>query len=135
MFESTPPLSQSQIARFGDPAAYGEAQHDPAHADAAGAGELRAFEWSELTARLNAARDLRHLLRRESGRSIGASASHFADAAARYFRTKEDGKANVNPVTLEQGKCSPGITEEQVGPMKKPSKFRKLLKKNDARED
>lgn len=133
MFESNTPLFHPQIARFGVSAAHGEDHGDLVHSD--GTGELRMFDWSELTARLNAARDLRHLLRSDSGRSIGASASDFADAAARYFRTKEDGKANVNPVALEQGKCSPGITQEHEGPVRKPSKFRKLLKKSDARED
>lgn len=50
------------------------------------AGEaLRAVEWSELTARLNAARDLRLLLRTESQAPIEPAAASFGDAAASYF--------------------------------------------------
>ena len=52
------------------------------------AGEaLRALEWSELTARLNAARDLRLLLRTESHAPIEQAAASFGDAAASYFAT------------------------------------------------
>ena len=43
---------------------------------------LRAVEWSEITARLNAARDLRLLLRSESQGRIEAVAASFGDAAA-----------------------------------------------------
>ena len=129
MFESTTPLSQPQFARFVGRSGYGEEQLEAA----TGGDELRMFEWSELTARLNAARDLRLLLRRDSGRAPGTN--DFADAAARYFRKKEEGQSNVNPVALEHRKCSPGMVQELEGLDEKPTKFRKLPKNSDARED
>lgn len=61
---------------------------------------LRALEWSELTARLNAARDLRLLLRTESQGAIEAVAASFGDAAASYFALLDDGEPNVNPDAL-----------------------------------
>ena len=51
-----------------------------AHDQRRAGGALRAVEWSELTARLNAARDLRLLLRTESQAPIGAVAASFGDA-------------------------------------------------------
>lgn len=67
------------------------------------AGEaLRAFEWSELTARLNAARDLRLLLRTESQAPIEAVAASFGDAAASYFALLDDSEPDVNPDGLGQ---------------------------------
>ncbi len=61
---------------------------------------LRSLEWSELTARLNAARDLRLLLRHESQGAIEAVAASFGDAAASYFALLDDGEPNVNPDAL-----------------------------------
>lgn len=135
MFENPTPIPHAQTARFGGQQARDADLTDSAIAGGESGAELRMFEWCELTARLNAARDLRHLLRRDADRSIGASAHDFADAAARYFRTRDEGQSNVNPVALEQFKCSPGIIQEQEGLMEEPTKFRKLLKKSDARED
>ena len=63
---------------------------------------LRAVEWSELTARLNAARDLRLLLRTESRPPIEPVAASFGDAAASYFALLEDGEPNINPDDLGQ---------------------------------
>lgn len=61
------------------------------------AGEaLRALEWAELTARLNAARDLRLLIRQESSAPIEAVAASFGDAAASYFALLEDSEPDVN---------------------------------------
>lgn len=57
---------------------------------------LRALEWSELTARLNAARDLRLLLRHEASAPIEAVAASFGDAAASYFALLEDNEPDVN---------------------------------------
>ena len=76
-----------------------------AGAPARRAGEaLRAFEWSELTARLNAARDLRLLLRTESQAPIEAVAASFGDAAASYFALLDDNEPVVNPDGLGQSK-------------------------------
>jgi len=65
---------------------------------------LRAVEWSELTARLNAARDLRLLLRTESQAPIVAVAASFGDAAASYFALLDHGEPDVNPDALGQSK-------------------------------
>lgn len=69
------------------------------------AGEaLRAMEWSELTARLNAARDLRMLLRTDSQAPIASVAASFGDAAASYFALLEDDEPDFNPDALAQSK-------------------------------
>jgi hypothetical protein len=65
---------------------------------------LRAVEWSEITARLKAARDLRLLLRDEAHAPIEAVAASFGDAAASYFALIDDGERNVNPDGLGQSK-------------------------------
>lgn len=57
---------------------------------------LRVVEWGELTARLNAARDLRLLLRTESQAPIEAVAASFGDAAASYFALIDDHEPAVN---------------------------------------
>ena len=70
------------------------------------AGEaLRALEWSELTARLNAARDLRLLLRTESHAPIEQAAASFGDAAASYFALLDDSEPGVNLDALGQSKA------------------------------
>ncbi|AOL93459.1 hypothetical protein [Porphyrobacter sp. LM 6] len=74
-------------------------------------GALRAVEWSELTARLNAARDLRLLLRTESQSPIGAVAASFGDAAASYFALLDDSQRDVNHDALGQSKAF-GATDE-----------------------
>lgn len=66
---------------------------------------LRAVEWSEITARLNAARDLRLLLRTESQAPIEAVAASFGDAAASYFALLDDSEPSVNPDALGQSKA------------------------------
>ncbi|WP_354326908.1 hypothetical protein [Porphyrobacter sp. MBR-155] len=66
---------------------------------------MRAVEWSEITARLNAARDLRLLLRNEVQALIEGSAASFGDAAASYFALLEDNEPDVNHDALEQSKA------------------------------
>ena len=66
---------------------------------------LRALEWSELTARLNAARDLRLLLRTESQAPIESVAASFGDAAASYFALLDDSEPGVNLDALGQSKA------------------------------
>lgn len=74
------------------------------------AGEaLRAVEWSELTARLNAARDLRLLLRTESQAPIEPSAASFGDAAASYFALLDNSEQAGNPDALGQSKALGGM--------------------------
>lgn len=65
---------------------------------------LRAVEWSELTARLNAARDLRLLMRTESHAPIEQALASFGDAAASYFALLDHDEPDVNPDTLGQSK-------------------------------
>jgi hypothetical protein len=78
------------------------------------AGEaLRAVEWSEITARLNAARDLRLLLRNESQAPIEAVAASFGDAAASYFALLDDSEPGVNPDALGQSKALGAMFDSQ----------------------
>jgi hypothetical protein len=69
---------------------------------------LRAVEWSEITARLNAARDLRLFLRSESKGLIGAVAASFGDAAASYFAMIDEKEPVVNHDALDCSKASDG---------------------------
>ena len=89
-----------------------------AHPAALRRGEtaLKAIAWSDLTARLEAARDLRQALRFEARRSIEDTVASFSDAAAQYFRKLEDCQRPVNPGALEMSKCStPIVVAQQSG--------------------
>ena len=82
-------------------------------ADAGEATSLRAIEWSDLTARLTAARDFRELLRKDmtpklDGETDGADIG-FAKAAARFFRANEEDQRAVNQKGLEARKTSSGM--------------------------
>lgn len=82
----------------------------------AGGDALRALDWNELTARLNAARDVRSVLRRDTGLHIEGCAASFGDAAARYFAELEQSEPHVNPDALEARKASQvSIIEPQDG--------------------
>lgn len=70
---------------------------------------LRAVEWSELTARLNAARDLRLLMRHESQTNIEDVAASFGDAAASYFALLGESERDVNPDALGRSKALDGM--------------------------
>lgn len=105
MFEKANPLSASQGARTGGPRPDARPDERPRPARRAG-DALRAVEWSEITARLNAARDLRLLLRTESQAPIESVAASFGDAAASYFALLEDNcQSGVNPIGLGQSKA------------------------------
>lgn len=86
---------------------------DAARVRGGSGGALRALEWNELTARLNAARDLRLLMRRDSRLNVQGVASSFGDAAASYFQTLEEDEHVVNPDALERCKASSCIGKEQ----------------------
>ena len=75
---------------------------------------LRAVEWSEITARLNAARDLRLLLRSESQGRIEAVAASFGDAAASYFAMIEDNEPAINLDALDASKALDGMESARV---------------------
>lgn len=66
---------------------------------------LRAVQWSEITARLNAARDLRLLLRSASQAPIEAVAASFGDAAASYFALLDSNEPAVGHGALGQSKA------------------------------
>jgi len=120
MFEKAKPVPHTQSARFeardvlDGGLLVGSADVAP-DVPASGGGALRLIEWTELTARLNAARDLRLVLRRDTHGNIEAAGGSFADAAASYFRTREEEERDVNPVALEHFKGSPHITREHEG--------------------
>ncbi|BDI59728.1 hypothetical protein [Qipengyuania nanhaisediminis] len=105
--------------------------HDPSREPLSGAREsdrLRALDWNELTGRLSAARELRAVLNQDrAARAQGAAATAFADAAARFFDHREQGKRLVNPVALEHPKASPAMTD---GPRPQG-----MATAGDARED
>jgi hypothetical protein len=105
MFEKANPRSASQSPRAAGPRP--GARPDERAGPARRAGDaLRAVEWSDITARLNAARDLRLLLRTESQAPIEAVAASFGDAAASYFALLQDNcQPGVNPVGLGQSKA------------------------------
>lgn len=116
MFEKANPLSASPQglaagllpedrlrARRSGPVMPGGRSDSPEQRRAGGA--LRAVEWSEITARLNAARDLRLLLRKESHAPIEAVAASFGDAAASYFALLDDSERDVNPDALGEPKA------------------------------
>ena len=66
---------------------------------------LRSFGWPELTARINAARDLRQFLVADTL----LFAASFDDVAAGYFARGELGKPHVNHSALGGRKCSDGM--------------------------
>lgn len=90
MFEKAKPIPVSQ-------GAFGAEERFAGRAARRAGDALRALEWSELTARLNAARDLRLLLRTESAAPIEAVAASFGDAAASYFALLDDGESGGEP--------------------------------------
>lgn len=97
MFEKAKPFNALSRARFDGERSAGQPARRAGDA-------LRALEWGELTARLNAARDLRLLLRTESHAPIEPAAASFGDAAASYFALLGDSEPVVNPDSLDQSK-------------------------------
>ena len=73
---------------------------------------LRAVEWREITARLNAARDLRLLLRHAAQAPIEVAAASFGDAAASYFALLDDDEPGVNLTSLGQSKVLGAMIED-----------------------
>ena len=145
MFEKTQPQPIIASARFASARAVsgdlmvGRAVELPDAAERRGSA-LRMIEWGELTARLNAARDLRTLLRRDVNGNIESNGGSFVDAAARYFRAREETEHNerdVNPVVLEQNKGSCGISgsDEETLLNSRASQDRGYAATGDARED
>lgn len=116
MFEKTNPasaaarpavtgLNADDTARLRRPPAPKSAERFDARSLRRAGDALRAVEWSELTARLNAARDLRLLMRTESQTIIEDVAASFGDAAASYFALLEEDEPGVNPDALGHSKA------------------------------
>lgn len=96
-------------------------------------GALRVIEWSELVARLKAARDLRILFRRDANGTIEAAGGSFTDAAARYFRERQEYEGVVNFVGLERSKGSSGIVNERSRP-EAPGRQARQTRTRDAQQ-
>jgi len=111
MFEKADPVSASfrrPPARRAEEGARLRAERFESRAGRRAGDALRAVEWSEITTRLNAARDLRLLLRSESQGRIEAAAASFGDAAASYFAMLEDDKPDINLDALDASKALDG---------------------------
>lgn len=95
---------------------------------------LKVIEWCDLTARLEAARDLRVALRHEARRHIEDTATSFTDAAAQYFRTLEQSKHPVNLAALDAHKGSgPIVPEDGSGTGKQVLQTR--VARDDAKDE
>ena len=101
MFEKAKPQPAHFVAPERDPATGNASGRFAARR---GGDALRALEWSELTARLNAARDLRNLMRSDSQAPIEAAAASFGDAAASYFALLDHDEPDFNLDALGQWK-------------------------------
>lgn len=108
-------LTAEEQARLRALAAAGEGEGFAPRAARRGGEALRAFEWSELTARLNAARDLRLLLRIESQAPIESAAASFGDAAASYFALLDDSQPDINHDALGQLKGPGAMIDRGAG--------------------
>jgi hypothetical protein len=106
MFEKANPVSVSSAPGLGgrSPASAVPAERFESRGPKRAGDALRAVEWTEITARLKAARDLRLLLRTESQAPIEAMAASFGDAAASYFALLDVGEPDVNPDGLGHSK-------------------------------
>ena len=76
---------------------------------------LRAIEWTELTARLKAARELRRELRSDALLLAGSSGASFGDAAESYFKDLGYDERGVNPDALEGRKALSGNVSPNDG--------------------
>ncbi|MEE4539580.1 MAG: hypothetical protein V2J51_13940 [Erythrobacter sp.] len=121
MFEKNPPVPprrEGDAENRSSPARnvlIGASRRAKAGDEPGGGGDaLRMIGWSELTARLNATRDLREVLTRDMRGDFQAETERFADAAARYFREREssddarriNGGPGVNRVGSQAGNGS-----------------------------
>ncbi len=106
MFEKANPVSVSSAPGFGGraPASAGPVERFESPGPKRAGDALRAVEWTEITARLKAARDLRLLMRTEAQAPIESMAASFGDAAASYFALLDDSEPDVNPDTLGHSK-------------------------------
>ncbi|MEM1195478.1 MAG: hypothetical protein AAGH57_05195 [Pseudomonadota bacterium] len=118
MYEKSKPFSPAHdsVRDAVDPLVARARTAPEAEAESARAGDaLRALEWSELTARLNAARELRRELREEAILCAGSSGASFGDAAASFFKGLGQDERPVNPEDLEDCKASSGTSPIHAG--------------------
>lgn len=85
-----------------------EASITPAIAQTGAPGTLRPLEWSEIVARLGAARDLRAMLNRPIP-SGSPSMGSFASRAGSGSGSAADGERDVNHGALGRGKAPTAI--------------------------
>ncbi len=115
MFEKATSIAPQMIRNSAaDNLMIGSARGDYESALRKGGDALRAMDWNELTTRLNAARELRLLLKNDHQKPIGSGAASFGDAAARYFHDEpttdhNDYERRVNLDALEPRKASRSI--------------------------
>lgn len=135
MFEES--RSFSPLARFGlaAPAAKAGARQNEAGAARRGDTALKAIAWSDLTARLDAARDLRNALRQDAQRNIGDAAASFSDAAAQYFRALETDQHLINLAALDEDKGSGPIFSGNESTSAVGDNSAPLSSRDDAREE
>lgn len=114
MFEKAKPVPASfrPHARGSRPVHAGSAERFESRSSRRAGDALRSVEWGEITARLNAARDLRLLLRNESQAPIEMVAASFGDAAASYFALLDDSEPDVNPDGLDQSKVLDAMDDD-----------------------
>lgn len=121
MFEKASSITPQMIRnRAADDLMIGSARGDYESALRTGGDALRALDWRELTTRLNAARELRLLLKNDHQKPIGSGAASFSDAAARYFHDEPTGddynyEPRVNLNALEPRKASQSIASPSQG--------------------
>ena len=105
---------------------------EPSEHEAVQEASLISMDWNELIARLNAARDLRRVLRTGSSGCI----DEFADAAARFLKGRDEHQRDVNLVGLKPTKGSepiPVVAKDSID--KTTRKPGRTANAGDARED
>lgn len=128
MFEKAKPFGAPSRAHFDAERSAGQPARRASEA-------LRALEWGELTARLNAARDLRLLLRTESHAPIEPAAASFGDAAASYFALLDHSEPAVNLDALGQSKgLGATVAQGQAKRADAGNGHKANLRRSDARE-
>ena len=107
--------------RYSPTAAFSRGQASDSNQRSHDRTALRAFDWSELAARIEAVRDLRQILRNDAL----VESSSFADAAGGYFVSEGNNKQRVNPIALEAGK---GLADIRVAAKQSAQKAAKRVK-------
>jgi hypothetical protein len=123
-----------RVVRKGAATAQGAGESRPALARR-GEAALKAIAWSDLTARLEAARDLRLALRLDAQRSIADATASFSDAAAKYFRTLEGNQPLLNLGALDDHKGSAPILSGTKSSSANDRNAGMLFARDDAKDE